>query len=162
MAAPESGGGNVFRASPVTDENSHPERAKPRSEAMAGARAEISIPPTQAHAPAALRSVTLPTPSAGEVCNLLRDCLRLWNVTARVTPTVDAIAIQTSDGIFTLQSAPADARPVRWFLQSPARAAANRPPRALPSVVAALSALRNALGGGSGSTLRIGPGDTTA
>lgn len=146
----------------MTNENSRPECATRRSDAMAGARAEIRMPPTQAHEPASLRSATLPTPSAGEVCNLLRDCLRLWNITARVTPAVDAIVIQTSAGIFTLQSAPSDARPVRWFLQTPARAAANRPPRALPSVVAALSALCNALGGGPGSRLRIGAGDTSA
>jgi hypothetical protein len=111
----------------------------------------------QARAPASLRSATCLTPSVAEVCNLLRDCLHLWKVTARVTPAVDAVTIHTSDGTFTLQSAPADARPIRWFLQTPTRAAAHRPPGALPSIVAALSALCNALGGGSASTLRIGP-----
>lgn len=94
----------------------------------------------------------------GEIRNLLRDCLHLWNIPARVTPAADAITIDTPDGPFTLQAAPADLRPVRWFLQTPARAAAGRPPRALPSIVAALSALRNALGGDAGSTLRIGAG----
>ena len=38
-----------------------------------------------------------------------------------------------------------DMRPVRWLLQR-RRRAANRPPRAAPSIVALLAALRNALG----------------
>ncbi len=92
----------------------------------------------------------------------MRDCLLLWNVAARMTPTGDAVAIHTSDGTFTLRAAASDMRPVRWFLQTPARLAANRPPRALPSIVAALSALRTALGGDAGSTLRIGTGGTAA
>ena len=162
MATSESGGGDVFGPQTVTDKNSRPERKTPRSEAMPDACAELGTTPMQARAPASPRSATFPAPSVGEVCNLLGDCLHLWNVTARVTPTVDAITIHTSDGTFTLQSAPADARPIRWFLQTPARATANRPPRALPSIVAALSALCNALGGGSASTLRIGPGDASA
>jgi len=124
---------------------------------MPGARAEFRTAPMQACATTSLRSATLPTQSVGEVCNLLRDCLHLWKVTARVTPAVEGITIHTSDGTFTLHTAPAAARPIRWFLQTPARAAANRPPRALPSIVAALSALGKALGGDSASPLRIGP-----
>jgi hypothetical protein len=64
--------------------------------------------------------------------------------------------IAAENGIFHLQRAPPDMRPVRWLLQSPERAAANRPPRALPSVVGLLSALRNALGAASANRLRIG------
>jgi hypothetical protein len=45
---------------------------------------------------------------------------------------------------------------VRWFLQTPERRDAGRPARAAPSIVAALSALRNNLGAGSGLKLRIG------
>jgi hypothetical protein len=52
--------------------------------------------------------------------------------------------------------APLDMRPIRWLLQTPERRAADRPPRAVPSIVALLAALRNALGGDAGSTLRIG------
>jgi len=146
----------------VTDENSRPQRETPCNETEPDACAEFSRTPMQARAPAAQRAADFPGQSVGEICNLVRDCLHLWKVTARVAPAADGITIRTSDGTFMLQSAPADARPIRWFLQTPARAAANRPPRALPSIVAALSALCNALGGGSASTLRIGAGDTSA
>jgi hypothetical protein len=87
---------------------------------------------------------------------LLRDCLLLWGVDARVAPGGDGMTIDTPDGPYTLQRAAPDLRPVRWLLQTPVRAAAGRPPRAAPSIVAALSALRNALGGAGGTTLRIG------
>jgi hypothetical protein len=92
----------------------------------------------------------------------VRDCLLLWNIAARMTPTDEGLAIHTSDGTFTLRPGSADARPVRWFLQTPTRIAANRAPRALPSIVAALSALRTALGGDSASKLRIGTGGSSA
>ncbi len=55
-----------------------------------------------------------------------------------------------------MQRAPVDMRPVRWLLQTPERRAANRPPRAAPSIVAVLTALRNALGAEGGNRLRIG------
>ncbi len=129
---------------------------------MPGATAEFSTAPPEASSPASLCSASSPALSTGEVCNLVRDCLLLWNIAARITPTADAITIHTSDGTFTLRPSPTDTRPVRWFLQTPTRAAANRAPRALPSIVAALSALRTALGGDSGSTLRIGTGRTCA
>ncbi|MGA3398433.1 MAG: hypothetical protein ABSC95_04375 [Acetobacteraceae bacterium] len=87
---------------------------------------------------------------------LLRDCLLLWDVEGRVTAGDDGMTIDTPDGQYALQRAAPDMRPVRWLLQTPARAAAGRPPRAAPSIVAALSALRNALGGAGGTTLRIG------
>lgn len=144
----------------MTGETSRPEGEALRSEATPGAIGGCNTAAAQALPPASLRCATFPARGAGEVCNLLRDCLVLWNVAGRVTPAADAITIQTSNGTCTLQAASADARPVRWFLQTPARAAANRPPRALPSIVAALSALGNALGGASGSTLRIGTGGT--
>ena len=63
--------------------------------------------------------------------------------------------IATKAGDFLLQRAPADMRPVRWLLQTPERAAAGRPPRAIPSIVALLSALRNALGAAPGNRLRV-------
>lgn len=88
---------------------------------------------------------------------LLRDCLLLWDVDGKVTAGDDGLTIDTPDGQYNLQRAAPDLRPVRWLLQTPTRAAAGRPPRAAPSIVAALSALRNALGVSGGSALRIGP-----
>jgi hypothetical protein len=87
---------------------------------------------------------------------LLRDCLLLWDVTGHVTAGDDGMAIDTLDGKFRLQRAALEVRPVRWLLQTPIRAAAGRPPRAAPSIVAALSALRNAVGESGGATLRVG------
>ena len=87
---------------------------------------------------------------------LLRDCLLLWDVAGNVAPTDDGMTIDTQDGRYTLQRAASDMRPVRWLLQTPTRAAAGRPARAAPSIVAALSALRNALGATGGANLRIG------
>ncbi len=87
---------------------------------------------------------------------LLRDCLLLWNIDAKVTAGDVGVTIDTPDGRYTVQRAAPDMRPVRWLLQTPARAAAGRPPRAAPSIVAALRALRDALGGNGGTTLRIG------
>ena len=87
---------------------------------------------------------------------LLRDCLILWDVDGKVTAGDKGMAIDTPDGQYTLQRAAPDMRPVRWLLQTPVRAAAGRPPRATPSIVAALSALRNALGAAGGTNLRIG------
>jgi hypothetical protein len=87
---------------------------------------------------------------------LLRDCLTLWDVAGKVTVADDGMAIDTADGQYTLQRATPDMRPVRWLLQTPVRAAAGRPPRVAPSIVAALSALRNALGATGGANVRIG------
>ena len=87
---------------------------------------------------------------------LLRDCLTLWDVTATVTVHEADVAIETSGGSFTVARAEPELRPIRWFYQTPERAAAGRPPRPAPSVVALLSALRNALEGTGGNHLRIG------
>ena len=94
-----------------------------------------------------------------ELRALLLDCLTLWAVQGQVEPAGDGMAIETADGSFTVHPADPDLRPVRWFLQTPERVAAHRPPRAAPSVVALLSALRNALGGEGGRGLRIGSGN---
>ncbi len=86
---------------------------------------------------------------------LLRDALRLWGLDARVTVEAAHIAIAASDGTYTVAPGPA---PTRWFLQTPARAAAGRPPRPAPSITALLTALRTALGIPRGGSARIGPG----
>jgi len=91
-----------------------------------------------------------------ELRTLLRDCLTLWSVVGRVSVEDAGIQIATDDGVIHLQRAPEEMRPVRWLLQTPVRAAVGRPPRAAPSIVALLSALRNALGGEPGHTVRVG------
>ena len=88
--------------------------------------------------------------------DLLRDCLRLWAIEGRVEVGEDAVSIVTPGGAFVLTAAPPDSRPVRWFLQTPERVAAGRPPRAIPSIVAALASLRNVMGGEGGIALRVG------
>jgi hypothetical protein len=97
-----------------------------------------------------------------ELRALLIDCLVLWEVRGRVAANDSGVAISTDDGDYLLQRAASDLRPARWLLQSPARRAANRPPRAAPSIVALLTALRNALGAEGGNRLRIGMGAPTA
>src|SRR3954451_7390851 len=88
--------------------------------------------------------------------SLLLDCLKLWAVTGKVTAGNDGVVIETPDGAFTIARAEPDLRPVRWFYQTPERAAAGRPPRAAPSIVALLAALRNVLEGTGGDRLRFG------
>ena len=68
----------------------------------------------------------------------------------------DGMEISGPRGTVMVQRAPAEMRPVRWLLQTPERAAANRPPRALPSIVTLLSALRSALGAERLNKVRIG------
>ena len=93
-----------------------------------------------------------------ELRALLIDCLVLWDVRGRVAANDSDIAISMDDGIYTVQRAASDMLPARWLLQTPARRTANRPPRAAPSIVALLTALRNALGAEGGNRLRIGMG----
>ncbi len=97
-----------------------------------------------------------------ELRALLIDCLALWDVRGRVAANDSGVAISTHDGDYLVQRAASDMRPARWLLQTPARRAANRPPRAAPSIVALLTALRNALGAEGGNRLRIGMGAPTA
>ena len=89
---------------------------------------------------------------------LLRDCLRLWEVEGKLARAAEGWEIETAAGAFTIAHADPALRPVRWLLQTPERRAAGRPARAAPSIVAALSALRNNVGGGGGRRLRIGGG----
>ena len=93
-----------------------------------------------------------------ELRGLLIDCLTLWDIDGRVAAGATGMEIRTTDGLFAVQHAPSEMHPVRWLLQTPPRRAANRPPRAAPSIGALLSALRNALGAERGVSLRIGTG----
>ena len=86
---------------------------------------------------------------------LLRDALRLWHVNASVTVEPDHIAVARPEGTYRITPGPP---PTRWFLQTPARHAAGRPPRPAPSITALLTALRAALGVPRGGSARIGPG----
>jgi hypothetical protein len=87
---------------------------------------------------------------------LLLDCLTLWEVKGKVAVRDSDVAIETPGGVFTVTRADADLRPLRWFYQTPERAAARRPPRGTPSIVALLSGLRNAMEGEGGDRLRVG------
>ncbi len=96
------------------------------------------------------------TGTDAELRALLIDCVALWDVEARVVVGAEGIEIASSAGAFLLQRAAPDMRPIRWLLHTPERRSANRPPRAAPSIGAALTALRNALGAETGNKLRIG------
>jgi hypothetical protein len=91
-----------------------------------------------------------------ELRALLVDCITLWGVEARIAIDGDGVEIAASAATFRVQRAAEDMRPARWLLQTPERHVANRPPRATPSIVALLTALRNALGAEGGDKLRIG------
>ena len=80
--------------------------------------------------------------------DLLRDCLRLWDVEGKVVVGDDGVSVMAADGTYTLI---AGDNVVRWFLKTPDRPS----PRAVPSIVAALSRLRNALGAEGGAMPRI-------
>ena len=80
-----------------------------------------------------------------QVRTLLLDCLRLWQVEGKITAGDIGLVIETQAGSFTVTQADPDLRPLRWFYQTPQRAAALRPPRGVPSVVALLSGLRNVM-----------------
>jgi len=89
--------------------------------------------------------------------NLLRDCLLLWEVDARIDAEADGLAVITATGArYRVAAADPDLRPARWQLQTPAREAAGRPARMHPSIAALLSALRNELGAQTGNRLRVG------
>jgi hypothetical protein len=93
-----------------------------------------------------------------ELRGLLLDCLKLWAVDGLLVAGGEGWVIETAEGAYSIARADAELRPARWFLQTPERRAAGRPPRAAPSIVAALSALRNNLGAGRGMKLRVGSG----
>jgi hypothetical protein len=93
-----------------------------------------------------------------ELRGLLIDCLTLWQLDGRVAACDAGVEVTTIDGAFVVQRADPDLHPIRWMLHTPSRRAANRPPRVASSIGALLSALRNALGGERGVSLRISAG----
>ena len=64
---------------------------------------------------------------------LLRDALKLWDIQAQVTVEPGHIALTRPEGQYRISKGPP---PTRWFLQTPDREAANRPPRPAPSITA--------------------------
>jgi hypothetical protein len=84
---------------------------------------------------------------------LLRDALRLWGTHGHVAAGEDHVAVTHNGQTYRITRGPA---PTRWFLQTPQREAAGRPPRPAPSITALLSALRAALGLPRGTPARIG------
>ena len=96
--------------------------------------------------------------TGAELRALLSDCLTLWSCGGRLTQDDEGWSIETDEGAFSIAPADPALRPARWMLQTPERRAAGRPPRMAPSIGAALSALRNALGAARGDRLRIGAG----
>ena len=92
-----------------------------------------------------------------ELRMLLIDCLNLWGIEGRISVNDGAIEIATSNATFRVQRAPHDMLPVRWLLHRPA----GRPPRVAPSIVALLTALRNALGAGGGNRAIISSGQSS-
>ena len=95
-------------------------------------------------------AVTSSTTDA-ELRSLLLDCLALWGVRGRVEADEAGLRIMVTAGTFRVQRADAGMRPVRWFLDRP-----GRTPRAVPSIVALLGALRHATGAAAGNALIIG------
>jgi hypothetical protein len=94
-----------------------------------------------------------------EIAGLLRDALRLWGVEGTVAACDGGLVVTTGAGMHVVSRGTA---PTRWFLQTPARAEAGRPPRAAASVTGLLTALRNALGGAAAGRVPIGSGAAPA
>jgi hypothetical protein len=86
-----------------------------------------------------------------ELRALLLDCLALWGLKGRVEALEIGMQIIVDTTTLRVERAPDDMRPVRWLLHRP-----NRSPRVAPSIVALLTALRNALGAEGGNRIRIG------
>jgi hypothetical protein len=93
--------------------------------------------------------------SQAELANLLADSLVLWGVAGRIVPDADGLRLRHAGADYIVTAGPP---PARWLLHTPARQAAGRGPRALPSITALLTALRAALGVPPGVRMRIGAG----
>ena len=82
-----------------------------------------------------------------ELANLIADCLVVWGVRGRVGPGEEGgIAVAAEEMLCTVRRAPAERRPARFLLQTAAREAAGRPPRAASSITGLLGGLRDGLG----------------
>jgi len=97
-----------------------------------------------------------------ELASLLRDCLTLWGAKAEMASGDTSVRLTTPAGCYEISAVAPELRPARWSLQTPARAAADRPPRMHPSIGALLAALRNELSAEAplerGNKLRVGAG----
>ena len=96
------------------------------------------------------------TMTDAELRALLLDCLALWGVKGRVEGL--EIGIQIIMDTTTLQIS---GRPPTCCLCVGCCTAPNRSPRVAPSIVALLTALRNALGAEGGNKIRIGASHET-
>ncbi len=84
--------------------------------------------------------------SEAELRSLLIDCLTLWEVPGRVVAGPEGLVVA---GACVVRAGPA---PARWLVTAAGRT------RAVPSVVALLSAVRRALGVAAGVRARVGVG----
>lgn len=92
-----------------------------------------------------------------ELLSLLRDCLAVWDVEAKLVADETGIVLTAAGGArYHLMAIDPSLRPARWQLQTPAREAAGRSGRMHPSIGALLSSLRNELGTNTGNRLRVG------
>ena len=82
---------------------------------------------------------------------LLADALAVWGVTGDAAPEgADGVAVRTEGGRCVVRPAGAEMRPVRWFISTPARAAAGRGARAAASIVGVLAMVRGEVGSETG------------
>ena len=84
-----------------------------------------------------------------ELRALLADCLKLWATEGNVTAGEDGMRVQTGQGHCVVRSG---AAPARWLVTAGGRT------RAVPSVVALLSAVRRTVGVAPGVRARVGAG----
>lgn len=75
-----------------------------------------------------------------ELRMLVADSVRLWDVAAQVELEAEGIAVAGASARVMLRAARANERPARWVLTGP-----DGQRRMLPSIIAALRALRRAI-----------------
>ena len=84
-----------------------------------------------------------------ELRALVSDGLALWGVAASVSVAGNGVALTTPDGaLLGIAPAPAEERPVRWWLERPGQ---RRP---CTSVLGLLRSVRNAVGDGEAGDAR--------
>ena len=80
-----------------------------------------------------------------ELRALVADALVLWGAGGKVEIADPGVTITLPVGVCRLWAAEPDARPVRWWIETPERRAAGRGPRPASSIVAALAVVRSSL-----------------